>query len=905
MKKLLATTLLLPALALAQVPIRPPEDAPVTPPAQRPSRPVPRPTSPTSPPSRPTVTPGGAPPSAAPARPAPRGQGEGEATITPANGRCVPMQGRFMLSFNKADVVDVLEQASRWTCRNFIYTDDVARGKITLLSKTAVTAEEAYAAFLAAMNANNITVYPTGKYYRLGRAADGKKLPIPTYTDPSSGTPASEQVITKVIRLQFADADQLRGVLGNFISPQGADLQAIPPDTLIITDIGLNIRRIERMIDAIDKVGGGDMVRLVQIRFASAKDVADKVNQIFQVQGTGKAARRTLLSTPAAPATRATPRVTPTPAAPQAGGAVEVSVSKVLPDERTNKLIVIADEKSYQRILELVEQLDVPTSGEGGIHVVFLKNANAEEMATTLSNLAQGQAAAKKVTPAAPPGVQYPTGARPVPTATPQPQQPGGETAVLFAGDVKITSDKTQNALLVQASGADFAAMSRLIEKLDRARRQVFVEAVIMEVNLNDETQLGVGAHYAVPFKYKGDNGVIPLVSQPGRVSSLNLGSVIQLGGFLTGFAGPVSAELKDLGLGNLSTLGILVQALQSNSDVNVLSTPHLLATDNEESEITVGQNVPFQAGYAPQGLSNLLSGTTTGTTGNTIGNILGTGGLSSLYAPIQRQNVELRLKIKPQVNEGGNIRLTIEEQTEEIASNDPQLGPTTAKRSVKTQIVAKDASTIVIGGLIQDRSVRSVKKIPFFGSLPILGWLFRDTTTTKQKTNLLLFLTPYIIRDEADYRRIYERKRKEQQEFLEQFYGRQTRFEVAVDFERKSGPYAKLHAGVAEETGKVENGGTGLPGERFSVPPSDQPFRTPAPTSPAPAPVPPPPGTPGEEPSPGGTPSGEPEAQPGTVEPSTPEGAPAEPAPPAEPPHGERPATPYAPPATGGPAGE
>ncbi len=592
MKKLLAT-LLLPGLALAQVPIRPSEDEPEPAPVQRPMRPA-RPLSPTP---RPAVAPDEAAPAPAPrpapgAAPSPRTRtapapapaerpGAAEATITPANGRCVPMQGRFMLSFNKAEVVDVLEQASRWTCRNFIYTEDVARGKITLLSKTAVNAEEAYAAFLAALNANNIAIYPTGKYYRLGRAADGKKLPIPTYTDPTTGTPASEQVVTKVIRLHYADADQLRGVMGNFISPQGADIQSVPPDTLIITDIGLNIRRIERMIDAIDKVGGGDMVHLIQVRFASAKDVGEKVNQIFQAQGTGKAARRTLLATPGAPGPRGAPRVG-APGVAEGAGAVEVS-AKVLADERTNKLIVIADEKSYQRILELVEQLDVPTSGEGGIHVVFLKNANAEEMATTLSNLAQGQA--KKSTTATPPGVQGMPG-RPgtAPYTPPQAPAPGDATAALFAGDVKITADKAQNALLVQASGADFSAISRLIEKLDRARRQVFVEAVIMEVNLNDETQLGVGGHYAVPFKYKGDNGVIPLVSQPGRVSSLNLGSVIQLGGFLTGFAGPVSAELKDLGLGNLSTLGILVHALQSNSDVNVLSTPHILATDNEES---------------------------------------------------------------------------------------------------------------------------------------------------------------------------------------------------------------------------------------------------------------------------------------------------------------------------------
>jgi general secretion pathway protein D len=398
--------------------------------------------------------------------------------------------------------------------------------------------------------------------------------------------------------------------------------------------------------------------------------------------------------------------------------------------------------------------------------------------------------------------------------------------AELFAGEVKITADKAQNALLIQASGSDFAAVLRLIEKLDRPRRQVFVEAVIVEVNLRNELQIGVGAHAAIPYTYQGETGVLPIVSAPGRLNSTIMGtaegllSALSLGGFLTGFAGPVTAELESFGI---PSLGVLVQALQSNSDVHVLSTPHLVATDNEESEISVGQNVPFQAGYAPQGLSSLL-GSGTGTTGTAAATALATGGLSSLYAPIQRQNVELRLKIKPQINEGGSVRLTIDEQTEEIADKDPQLGPTTAKRSVKTMVVAKDQSTIVLGGLIQERNLRSVRKIPFLGSLPLIGWLFRDTSTTKQRTNLLLFLTPYIIRNEEDYRRIYEKKRKEQREFVEQFYGRQPAYEIEVDFTRKAGPFARLHAGVAEESAKIENGGTGGPGERVTYPPGERP---------------------------------------------------------------------------------
>jgi len=533
MRALLAPLVLVPALALAQVPIQPlpptsgEGEVPVRREPNRPAQatppasPLPSPASPPAPGStRPPVAP--RPDAQRPAAPAPRpgtaprvggsqqatppaAPAEGNAETIRANGKCVPLEGRFMLSFNKADIVDVLEQASRWTCRNFMYTDDVARGKITLLSKTPVTADEAYAAFLAALSANNVAVYPTGRYYKLHRLPDTKKNPIPTYVGDET-IPATEQPVTKIIKLQYSDPDQLRGILGNFTSPQGADIQSIPPDTLVITDIGLNIRRIERLIDAIDRAGAGDLVRLVQIRFASAKDIADKVNQIFQAQGSGRTARRPVIAgTPGRPGQPGLP-------VPSSGGATEVSLSKVIPDERTNKLIVIADEKSFERVMELVDQLDVPTSGEGGIHVVFLKHANAEELAQTLSNLAQGQA--KRSGTSAPGALPIPANLGMQQQRPPsQTAQQGEPTAELFAGDVKLTADKTQNALLVQAGGADFLAIQRLIARLDRPRRQVFVEAVILEVNLRDEDQFGVGAHGVVPFDYKGDKGIIPIAS--------------------------------------------------------------------------------------------------------------------------------------------------------------------------------------------------------------------------------------------------------------------------------------------------------------------------------------------------------------------------------------------------------
>lgn len=792
--------------------------------------------------------------------------------------KCTPLRGRFLLTFNKAEIVDVLEQASRWTCRNFAFTEEVARGKITLLSKTPVTAEEAYAAFLSALNANNIGIYRSGRYYKLVRIADAKKTPIHTITDPAAETPAIEQPMTRVFKLHHADADQLRGVLGNFTSPQGADIQTIPPDTLIITDIGLNIRRVEEILKAVDRPGAGELIRLIQVKYASARDIAEKVNQIFAAgTGGGGRTRRPSIAGVAPHPTPPAPGGAPAPGAPSGTDDGIISISKVLADERTNKLVIIADEKSFQRIEELVAQLDVPTAGEGQIHVVFMKYAAAEDLAQTLQSLSQGQSQAAASRRGAAGGRGSIPGVQP---ATPTPATGAATTASLFSGEVKITADKVSNALVILAAGPDFASVQRLIDKLDRPRRQVFVEAVIMEVSLNDEKAIGAGMHAAIPFTTSDGTGFIPLASNPGRVNSITGGvlGAAQLGGFLTGAVGPVSAELSDL-IPGVSSLAVIIQALQSSSDANVLATPHILASDNEEAEIKVGKNVPFQSGYINSSIASALGSSASGS--SAIGSILGSGGLGGLTTSIQRQNVELALKIKPQITEGDNVRLQIDQQTEEIESKDQQLGPTTSKRSVKTNISVKDQSTIVIGGLIQDRALQSVKKVPLLGDIPVLGWLFRDTVTTKTKTNLLIFLTPYIIHDQSDYRRIYERKRKEQQEFMDQFYGTQPRFEAYVDYSRKAGPYSKLRKDVEVETLKLENGGPGAPGERAISPPGTAEERTPATPEEAPAPTPStppgqqdaaPPPSPPELPRPTSQPApGDGEGGPGGPTPSTP----------------------------------
>jgi general secretion pathway protein D len=663
-----------------------------------------------------------------------------------------------LMSFDKRDLAEVIQFVSQFTQRNFILPERLS-GKITILSNVPIPADEVWNVFLAALDANNWAVYPVGRYWKLVEKKQSSRAGISTYLESGQEVPATEQMVTKLFKLGFVEAEQMRSVLAQFTS-RDSDLQIVPPDTLILSDLGLNMRRLEKLIEQLDQPGGSQEIHIVAVQHAGAQDLAQKLSEILQAQVGSKLG-------------------------PPAAAAVGGRGAKLIADERTNKLVVIAGDKSFQSVLDLVRQLDIPT-GDGGVHVYYLENAKAEDVASTLQSFAQGLSGKRRA--AAPPSA-------PAPSGTP--------TADLFNGDVKVTADKNTNSLVVIASQADYRNVVKLIERLDIARRQVFVEAVIMEVNLEDDTDLGASLHGGtqsnVSFGNTTGTGTAVLGTALGGLSSLGgVSSLASLNGFLAGIQGP---PITVSGV-SIPAFGVLLQALQSSSNVNVISTPHLIMTDNTEGEITVGQNVPFQAAFAPPGVNNSSTSPIVSS-------------LGSLYAPIQRQNVELKLHIKAQINQGDFVRLEVDEQTEEIASVDKTLGPTTSKRSAKTTVVARDQESVVIGGLIQERLTRSVSKVPVLGSLPLLGWLFRNESTKKQKTNLLLFLTPYIIRDQSDVRRIFERKMAEREEFVGRFYNGDAEQRRFIDYDHKPGPLARLRRGVAEELSKVENGGAGIQGER------------------------------------------------------------------------------------------
>jgi general secretion pathway protein D len=803
----------------------------VRPPAERNAAPPPPPARAT--PYKNRIAPQTAPPP--PARPAVAPQ-----SVEPPNTPAVDKKDihtnakTVVMSFDKRDLAEVIQFVSQFTQRNFILPERVS-GKITILSNSPIPADEVWNVFVAALDANNWAVYPVGRYWKLVEKKQSSRANVPLYLEPGAEAPPTEQMVTKLFKLRYVEADQMRNVLNQFTS-RDSDFQIFPPDSMIISDLGLNMRRIEKLVEQLDQPGGSEEIHIVPVRYAGAQELAQKLTEIFQAQAGGKPGMVRQLGV-------AEPMPPGQPGIPQQPGQVglgqgPLQVSKILAEERTNKLIVIAGARSFARVSELIKQLDVP-SGEGGVHVYYLENAKAEEVAATLQALAQGLASAKRPG-GGPPGV---------------PGGGAGGTAELFSGQVKITADKNTNSLVVIASQADYRNLVKVVERLDIRRRQVFVEAVIMEVNLDNTLDVGVSAHGGTVIdnvSFRGTKGPAPLVlgSELGGLSSLGgVTSLASLSGFLAGIQGPaITVPGTNI---SFPAFGIVLNALQSSSDVNVISTPHVIMTDNTEGEITVGQNVPFQAAYSPGG-SALSSLTSTGATGvnPAASSLLGLGGLGSLYAPIQRQNVELRLRIKPQINEGEYVRLEVDEQTEEIASVDKQLGPTTSKRTAKTTVVAKDQETVVLGGLIQERTIRDVKRVPVLGSLPVVGWLFRNEATKKTRTNLLLFLTPYIIRDQGDYRRIFERKMAERAEFVKRFYGEDTGYQTEIDYSRKPGPVSRVRRGVQQELNKVENGGFGSSDERV-IGPVQRYAPTQMDAAPAPAPA-PPPAKPSKEPAPG-----------------------------------------------------
>ena len=732
----------------------------------------------------PAATPPAAP--AAPAAAAPAGEAPGEKEFNsckkfPAGKRVVKLNMK-----PDTELGDLLAWISSITCKQFLLPGTIPANskKVTIIAPQLITPEEAYRLFLAALDSVGLTVEPSGKFLRIIETLRAKSTSIPVY-GPDGEMPAGENYVTRLVRIENGDVNELSTVLTRIKGEQGDIVPYPPQNALIITDRAVNIDRMIRVLKEIDQPGGsGEKVWVVTVHNTAASDMAQKLGDIFQVQQLGKKVGG---AAPAAPGAK-----------PKGNDlASELNVSKIIPDERSNQLIVIATDRAYARVLMLVKKLDVPIEGgDGRIHVYYCENANCDELAATL-----GAVTGVAVTGATGGRARTRAGATPAPAApTPTPGAAGaGKENLLFEGEVRINFDRPTNSLIVVSSLKDYQSLRRVIERLDSPRKQVFVEAMILEVTIDKERDLGAAWHAAVPHNLFG-------LSNPSLiVGGLNPSKTIFPAGsigdtMLAGILGPVlSAEdARSLGTASTTTIdipsfGVLIKALQTNSDVDVLSNPHLLIMNNEEGEISVGQRIPFP-------VSTLGLGAAAGATGAAGLGALGGLGVGGLFPQVQREKVALEMKLTPHVNEHDIIRLEVDEKISEVAPGASNLGPSTSERTAKTIVVAKDQQTILIGGLMSDKVIDSVTKIPILGDIPVLGFFFRNTTKHIVKTNLIIAITPYVIADQSDLRRVLDKKMKERREFVERFGGEDRHeLDTVADYRRKRGMLEEINRAARE----------------------------------------------------------------------------------------------------------
>ena len=689
------------------------------------------------------VAPGAAPPAAAP----PGTMSLGDVAQHPELTK-MP-KGFVDFTIEEGDLAELITTISTITGKRFIYGGKVRNIKVNIYApkNQRITPAEAYQTFLSVLETNGLTVIPHGKFLKIVESAGVATQTTPLY-NTGQPVPAEDRYVTRLYRLSHVSAEEVTTLLTKFKS-KDADISVYAPgNLLILTDTAANIRRMLELVEEIDVGGAGDQLWVEPIHYTTATEMAQRVNDIFDV----KAA--------AAPAPGKPPGVG------AAGG--DMRITKIIPEDRTNTLVIVGTERAYLRVLELVRRLDVPNTGEGEVHVLPLQHAMAEELAATLNAILAGAPGAAKTPGSAP-------------TA---PGQAG-----IFEGAVKLTADKASNSLVITSSLRDYGALRNVIDRLDMPRRQVFIEAVIMDLSVDHSTKLGINYHAgANPSLLTDQQSLVYGGLNP--LSTIGLPNPTELQGLALGVRGPAiegTANLLGTGI-SIPAFGVTLNAIATSGDANVLATPHIIATDNVAAEINVGENIPLQtnAGGFPGGLPAMPGATGAAAAAMPMMGGFGFGGFA---AP--RQDVGTKIKVVPHINDSDEVRLELTEEISERGAASGTLGAVSiTKRNAQTTVVVQDQQTVVIGGLMRDAVTTTEKKIPILGDIPVLGFLFRSSERGKRKTNLLLILTPYVIRDQTDLRSVFERKMQERQEFLDRYFvfSDQKHYEPPLDYSRTSG---------------------------------------------------------------------------------------------------------------------
>jgi general secretion pathway protein D len=696
-----------------------------------------------------------------------------------------PLPGEKLIELNlvDAELGELIQHISQLTGKRFIYGSKLKTIAVTVVSPTPVPVAEAYEAFLAILQLHGLAVVPQGEFSKIIESKDVMRSVPPLHTDdkPTASTAA---VVTRLSHVEHVSAAEAAGVLSNFTSPLGNVTVHEPRGLLIITDTGAHVERLARLLDEIDVGSSRARLWVHPIRHGNARQYAEQIREIFQVD----------------------------PAAP--GG-----LTRVIADEPTNSLIIVGHDDGYASLLGFLERVDLAPAASGSVHIVPLAHAVAEELAQTLTQMLSATAPAAR-------------GASGVGSGA----APARSLQGLFEGEVRVTADKPTNSLLVMSGAHDYAQLRRMIDDLDRRRRQVFIEAVILEVSHNNNESFGLNYHAGASADLFGQGSSL-LFGGLNPIDSITGASTLQA--LALGVRGPDLAGSDGLLTGvpagiSIPAFGVALTALAASSSSDVLSTPHILALDNTEAEIQIGENIPLQVNSSGPDLSSLAPLLGAAAAGQGLQNLGSLGGTP-------RQDVGTRIKITPRINGEEQVRLEIEEEISEPGAPTGNLGVVSVvQRSARTTVVVDDEQTIVIGGLVRDTKTVQQEGIPLLSQLPLLGALFRKSTSISRKTNLILILTPHVIDTQEDLRRMFARKMRERQEFLDRHFVFNTEWQPPKDYSRATGLVEDVRQAqrADEERARLDLDGQPRFREHHPAAPLDLPPRAPLPARAAPAPA-------------------------------------------------------------------
>ncbi len=591
------------------------------------------------------------------------------------------------IDFNDVDITVFIKFMSELTGKNFII-DRKVKGKVTIISPSKISVKEAYKVFESVLEVHGYTTVEAGEVIKVVSSPEARTKNIKTLLEGERRS-VDDKVVTQLVPLRYADPAEIKRLFAPLISKSSVILAYPPTNTLIITDVYSNIQRILRILKKIDVTGVGQEISVIPIEYGDAIKLVKILTSVFQ-----KTRRK------------------------KGKGAVDVM--KFVADERTNSIVLLASEDDTVRVKTLISRLDkeVP-KGKEKIHVYYLENATAEELAKVLQSLSTKQRRTTK--------------------------KKGKKQAPIVSEGVNITADKATNSLIIMAEKDDYLVLEEVIKKLDIPRSMVFIECLIMEVNVDKNFKIGTewtaggktdydnrDAFVGGGFSGGGDGAYDNISGMAG--AAVAGGAALLPKGFSVGVFG----EILKVGNASFYNLGAIVQAYKKDKDVHILSTPQIMTTDNEEATIIVGSNIPYQ--------------TKTGTTTT-----------SESYNTYEYKDVAITLKVTPQISKDRQIRLKISQEVSKLDSTTSSVGderPTTLTRKIDTTVIVNDKNTIAIGGLIDDSFSKTENKIPCLGDIPGLGWLFKAQTKGRKKTNLFVFLTPHVVENEMEAKELYLEKK-------------------------------------------------------------------------------------------------------------------------------------------------